>query len=173
MHRRHEGRDRGLKQLPERSLIKGQRSGCLFSLIVMEAGRGHRAAPEDVGEDGGAGDVLDDERDEFGELVLAEAVSESGRPMDIVDGRMRVLIEGKLDGLHGQQGQPVCAGGVPPMLHVPGHREQLRRRHDVCGRVRHDLVRRLEGQRLVFAERQCIQCTVGWVLKLCCTRGTS
>ena len=50
-----------------------------------------RAATKDVGEDGGALDVLDHERDHGRELVLAEGVAERARPVDVIDGRVGVL----------------------------------------------------------------------------------
>ena len=52
------------------------------------------------------------------------------------------------------------------MLHVPRHREQLRRRHRLRRRVDDDLVGRLERDRLVLAQSQGAQSAVGRILKM-------
>jgi len=52
------------------------------------------------------------------------------------------------------------------MLHVPGHGKQLRRGHRLGGRLDDDLVSGLEGDRLVLAEGQSAQGTVGRVLEM-------
>ena len=111
VRRRDERRDGRLEQLPQRRPLKGQRvrrrggggSGgdilprLRLALVAAAntpgSGGRHGAPSKEVGQNGGALDVLDDHRHQSGELVLAERVAEGARPMDVVDGRMRILRE--------------------------------------------------------------------------------
>jgi hypothetical protein len=81
-----------LQELAEGRRVAGEASGrrC-HALGVEKARRRDRAPAEDVGQDGGAEDVFDDEGDHGGELVLAEGVAQGASPVDVVDGRMGVL----------------------------------------------------------------------------------
>ena len=57
----------------------------------MQARRCDGAPAEDVREDGGALDVLDDQGNHGDQLGLAERVAESAGPVHVVDCRMSVL----------------------------------------------------------------------------------
>lgn len=79
---------------------------------------------------------------------------------------MSDLIVGQVDVFHGEQRQLVGPVRVAPVLHVAGDGEQLDGRHDVRRGVDHDLVRRLEADRVVFAQVERVQGTIRWVLPI-------
>lgn len=154
---------RGLQQLPQRRPVVRQRLdtptrassppmrvGVLppvkrRRMRATDPGRRHAAPPQNIRQHGGALHVLHQQRYHIGQLRLAQRVAQRARPMDVVDGRMRVLIVRQMDVLHGQHGQFVRSGRVASVLHVPGDGEQLRGGHDVRRGVDDDLVGRFEG----------------------------
>ena len=56
------------------------------------AGRRDSATSQDVRQDGGALHVLDQEWNHGTELRFAQRMTQGARPMDVVDGRVSVLI---------------------------------------------------------------------------------
>ena len=84
--------------------------------------------------------------------------------MDVVDGRVRVLVVAQMDVLHGQQGQLVSPVRVASVLHVAGNLEQLRGRHPVGRGVRDDGVGGLEGDGVRLAESEGTEGAAGRVL---------
>ena len=56
-----------------------------------DAGRRDGAAAQHVRQHRGALDVLDEQRDHGAQLRLAQRVAQRARPVDVVDGRVRVL----------------------------------------------------------------------------------
>ena len=165
--RAHVRTDRRLEELAQRSLVVRQRLHGA-SLAVDGAGESRaaeRAATQDVRQDGRTQDVLDKQRYDVGELVLAERVTQRARPVDVVDGGVRVLVVDDVDATHREQCQLVGTLGVATVLHVARDREQLRRVHDVLGSIDHDLVGRLERDRVLLAECERAQGAVRGVLR--------
>lgn len=86
------------------------------------------------------------------------------RPVDVIDGRMRVLVVGQVDVLHGENGQLVGPHRIATMFHVSGDCKQLTGCHNVSGRVDNDLVSSLEGNRIILAKSECIQGAIWRIL---------
>jgi len=94
-------------------------------MIVRYPGRRHGTSPQNIGQYGGALDILNHQRQHGGQLRLAQGVGQCACPMDVIDGRVGVLVVGQVDILHGQQGQFVGSVRISSMFHVPGNLEQL------------------------------------------------
>lgn len=93
--------------------------------VPSDPGSAHGASPEDVREHSGALDILHHEGEHRGQLGLAQGVGESAGPVDVVNGRVRVLVVAQVDIFHGEERQLVRAVGVAPVLHVARNLEQL------------------------------------------------
>lgn len=63
---------------------------------VRDARRRHRAPPQNVRQHGRALHVLRDQRYHLAQLFHAQRVAQAARPVNVVDGRMRVLVHRKL-----------------------------------------------------------------------------
>lgn len=81
--------------------------------------------------------------------------------MNVIDGRMRVLVVGQMHILHGQHGQFVRTHWVATLLHVPSDLEQMVGRQHVIGGIDDDLIGNFEGIGIVLAQVQRVQCAVG------------
>lgn len=91
-------------------------------------------------------------------------MGQRARPVDVVNGRMRILVVGQVDVFHREYGQFVGAHRIAAVFHVSSDGEQLAGGHDVRGRIDHNLVGRLEGDWVVFAERQGVERAIGRIL---------
>jgi len=160
----HVGRYRRVQQRFQRSLVVGKRFGAaplgVGGTGGSDTGRRHGTASQDVRQDGGALDVLHQQRDDGAQLGFAQRVAQGARPVNVGDGRMSVLIVGQVDVFHGQESEFVGAVRVAAVLHVAGDGEQLHRRHDVRRRVDHDLIGRFERDGIALAQVQRVQRTV-------------
>lgn len=113
---------------------------------------GNTAPPQDIRQHSRALDILNDQRNHIRQLSLAQGMGQCTRPVNIIDGRMRVLVVRQVHVLHRQHGQLIRAHWVAPVLHVPGHSKQLTGRHNVRCRVNDNLVRSLEGHRIILGQ---------------------
>lgn len=123
------------------------------------------AAPsQNIRQNSGALHILNHQRNHNGQLRLAQRMGQCTRPVDIIDSWMRILVVRQVNVLHGKDSQLVGAHRITTVFHISSDGEQLARGHDVGGRIDNNLVGRFEGDRIVFAEGQCIQGAIGRIL---------
>jgi len=148
--------DGRVQQLPERRLVQGHQLPGVPAAVQRRhhARRGQRAPPQNVREHGGALHALDHQGDDGGQLVLPQRVAERAGPQHVVDGRVRVLVVTEVQVRHGERRQLVRPHRVAAVLHVARDGEQLRVAHPRRRRVQHNLVGGLEGNVVLFAERE-------------------
>jgi len=149
------GPDRGVQQLPERSLVqRHQLPGVPAAVQRHHARRRQRAPPQYVRQDGGALHALHHQGDDRRQFVFAQRVAERARPQHVVDGRVRVLVVAEVQVRHGQRGQFVRPHGVTAVLHVARDCKQLGVVHARGGGVQDNLIGRFEGNVVLLAERE-------------------
>lgn len=100
------------------TILHDQSRTSAMGVKVVHAVRRNATAAQNVRQHGGTLDVLDHQRNHLGQFGLAERVRQRTGPVDVVDGRMGVLVVLQLDVLHGEHRQVVRPRRVASVFHV-------------------------------------------------------